>query len=341
MLYVAVTLAGVLLHPRRTMQRLGGLKTAFIHGAFNVLKMVPFIRRKIDAELGKVIKDVETSLLQVEQKSGIKSLTSLPDKSTPVGDVIALLNKRKQLEHVDWRNGRVSGTVYHGGRELSELIGQAFSMFSHTNPLHPDVFPSTRMMEAEVVAMVLNMFNGPPSTACGNVTSGGTESILMSVKAHRDWARATKGITRPEIIIPITAHAAFDKAGAYFGVKIVHAPINTGGDWRVNLKAVRSLINGNTIMLVGSAPNYPHGVIDDIEQLGKLAQQHNLGLHVDCCLGSFIVPFLSLAGYGEGVRPFDFSVPGVTAISCDTHKFGFAPKGSSVVMYRARDLRKF
>lgn len=160
----------------------------------------------------------------------------------------------------------------------------------------------------------------------------------MAVKTHRDWARKTKGIEQPELIKPASAHAAFDKACHYLGVKMVEVPFD-GKTFKVDLKAVQKAMNRNTIMLVGSAISYPHGVIDDIEELSKLALKRGCGLHVDCCLGSFVVPFLNEAGYPT--RPFDFSLKGVTSISCDTHKFGFAPKGSSVVMYRNSQLRHF
>jgi len=186
------------------------------------------------------------------------------------------------------------------------------------------------------VAMCLRMYNHP--NGCGVTTSGGTESIIMSCKAHREWAKAVKGITEPEIIIPCSAHAAFDKAGHYFNIKDVNVPVDTMTR-QTNESRIRRAINANTIMLVGSAVNFPDGAMDDIPALGALAKKHNIGLHVDCCLGSFIVPFLEKAGFPT--RLFDFRIPGVTAISCDTHKYGFAPKGSSVIMYRDQSLRQY
>jgi len=199
------------------------------------------------------------------------------------------------------------------------------------------VFPGVRKMDAEVVAMCLQLYNAKlPASAvdqdggAGTTTSGGTESILMACLAHRNRARQEFGITRPEMIVSNSAHAAFDKASKMFNIKIHFIPVHP--DTRqVNLALVRRAINPNTILLVGSAPNFPDGIIDDIPGLGRLALRHRLGLHVDCCLGSFIVPFLGKAGFET--QPFDFRVPGVTSISCDTHKYGFAPKGSSVVMY--------
>lgn len=164
--------------------------------------------------------------------------------------------------------------------------------------------------------MCLRMYNASDK-GVGTTTSGGTESILMACKAMRDWGRAVKGITEPEIIIPASAHAAFDKAGAYFGCKVIHVPVDRITR-KVQLPLVKRAINKNTVLIVGSAPNFPDGTIDDIPALATLAKRHNVGMHVDCCLGSFLVPFLEKAGLPS--EPFDFRVEGVTSISCDTHK---------------------
>jgi len=192
--------------------------------------------------------------------------------------------------------------------------------------------------------MCLRLFNAPlatdgsKTTGAGTTTSGGTESVLMACKAYRNWARDTKGITEPEMVIPSSAHAAFEKAGDYFGIKVNTIPVDPTSR-KVNISGVKRAINKNTIMLVGSAPNFPDGMIDDIPSLSALAKKHGLPLHVDCCLGSFLMPFLEKAGFPS--EPFDFRVDGVTSISCDTHKYGFAPKGSSVILYRNKAWRKF
>lgn len=185
--------------------------------------------------------------------------------------------------------------------------------------------------------MTARMLHGGPAV-CGAMTSGGTESILMAVKTYRDWARATKGITKPELVAPITVHSAFDKACSYFGVKLVH--VDLGADYKVDLRAVKKAITRNTIALVGSAPNFPHGMIDDIEGLAAIALAHKVGLHVDACLGGFVLPFVSkLEKYAKDIPAFDFRVNGVTTMSADTHKYGFAPKGTSVVLFASSDLR--
>lgn len=177
--------------------------------------------------------------------------------------------------------------------------------------------------------MTLNLFHGGPD-GCGTMTSGGTESILMACKAYRDFAKAKRGITEPEIVVPVTAHAAFDKACYYFGIKLVHIPVDPV-TFRSVPAAMEAAINRNTIALVSSAPSYPQGVIDPITDVAAIALKHGIPFHVDCCLGSFCIAFAEAAGYPKQL--FDFRVPGVTSISVDTHKYGFAPKGSSIVLY--------
>ena len=184
---------------------------------------------------------------------------------------------------------------------------------------------------------VLSLFNAPEG-AVGVTTSGGTESILMACLSARNKAYKERGVTEPEMILPETAHTAFRKAGEYFKIK-VHLVACKAPSYKVHVPAVSRLINPNTVLLVGSAPNFPHGIIDDISGLSKLAHKKKLPLHVDCCLGSFIIPLLPKAGFE--FEPFDFRLKGVTSISCDTHKYGFAPKGNSTVLYRSDDFRKY
>jgi glutamate/tyrosine decarboxylase-like PLP-dependent enzyme len=172
---------------------------------------------------------------------------------------------------------------------------------------------------------------------CGTVTCGGTESILLAMKTYRDWAREKRWITKPEMIFPVTAHAAFDKASQYFGIKAVRIPVKD--DCRADVKAVKAAITKNTVVIVGSAPTFPHGVIDPIEEMSELAREHGIGFHTDSCLGGFILPWAEKLGYP--VAPFDFRLPGVTSISADTHKYGYAAKGTSVVLYRTHELHHY
>ncbi|KAJ7282901.1 pyridoxal phosphate-dependent transferase [Mycena rebaudengoi] len=317
--------------------------TWIVQNALLLALRLPAARRKVATEMGKARLDIESKL--VPSGANVTRHLALPAEGQSPEWILAEMEKMdNEMEStVHWSDGKLSGAVYHGGDELSKVIVDAYAKYCVSNPLHPDVFPAVRKMEAEIVAMCLKLFNGP--NGAGTMTSGGTESIIMSVKTHRDWARSVKGITEPEIIIPSSAHAAFYKGAAYMKIKVHTIPVDPVTR-KVNLKAVRRAINSNTIMLVGSTVNFPDGNQDDIEGLGKLAAKYKIGLHVDCCLGSFIVVYLEKAGLSEGVNgkyklhPFDFRVPGVTAISCDTHKYGFAPKGSSVIMYRDADLRR-
>lgn len=250
--------------------------------------------------------------------------------------IIEILERYSQMDAPLWKVGKVSGTVYHGGDDLTHLMTEAFRRYALSNPLHPDVFPSLRKMEAECVSMTLHLFHGGPQ-ACGTMTSGGTESILMACKAYRDHARRTRGVAEPELVLPETAHAAFDKACDYFGIKKVHVPVDQT-TFRADVPAMLRACNRNTIAVVCSAPCYPQGVIDPIPELASAAASRGIPVHVDCCLGSFLVACAGKAGFPTPT-PFDFSVPGVTSISVDTHKYGFAPKGSSVVMYSDPVLR--
>ncbi|KAI0302679.1 PLP-dependent transferase [Russula brevipes] len=323
--------------------RARGLRRSFrdlyVFVAQRTLRLVltlPPMRKKVETEMDAARAEIARKLLP-RGKDVVRHL-ELPKKGCSLEWILDAMEQMDQEAppHTDYREGKLSGAVYHGGDDMERVIIAAFQRYCVSNPLHPDIFPAIRKMEAEIVSMCLRMYNGP--TGAGATTSGGTESILMSVKTHRDWARDVKGISEPEMIIPASAHAAFDKAAAYFQIKLHSIPVNPETR-QVDLKQVRRAINSNTIMVVGSAINFPDGCQDDIVGLGRLAKRYNIGLHVDCCLGSFIMPFLEKAGFPA--EPFDFRVEGVTAISCDTHKYGFAPKGSSVIMYSSADLRQY
>ncbi|KAM9933400.1 hypothetical protein OXX80_006980 [Metschnikowia pulcherrima] len=300
---------------------------------------LPPIKRKVDAELKKTVAFVEQEI--IKNDSSLLQFPEIPEMGLASNSVIEeITHTQSQLGHSDWQRGRVSGAVYHGGNELLSLQSRAYEQYSVANQLHPDVFPGIRKMEAEVVAMVLNLFNAPES-ACGSTTSGGTESLLLAGLAAREHGKITKNITKPEVVAPVTVHAGIEKACYYFGMKLHKIDVDPV-TYKVDLQKMKRMINRNTVLLVGSAPNYPHGIIDDIEGISKLAVKYKIPLHVDACLGSFIVTFLERSKV-HGNRPiplFDFRVPGVTSISCDTHKYGFAPKGSSIIMYRTPELRQ-
>ncbi|RKP14564.1 pyridoxal phosphate-dependent transferase [Piptocephalis cylindrospora] len=311
------------------------LYRASVQYTLHLTKKIPMVRRKIQGELSKTLSAMEEDIAPVIP--GLPPHHALPSQGRDTEDIRGELAKLQGLGDAHWKDGKVSGAIYHGGEELSKLTSEAYSLFSLSNPLHPDVFPGVRKMEAECVAMVLAMYNAPLD-AGGCLTSGGTESIVMACKAYRDYAREHKGIRSPEMIIATSAHAAFDKACKYFGIRPVWIDVDPV-TFALPVHRVKKAVNRNTILIVGSAPGFPHGIIDDIEGLSEIAHRKNVPLHVDACLGGFLIPFMKDAGYN--VPLFDFRLPGVTSISCDTHKYGFAPKGSSIIMYRTRALRRY
>ncbi|TAQ84097.1 hypothetical protein B7494_g7582 [Chlorociboria aeruginascens] len=302
---------------------------------YGLFLRAPGVRSQVQKQVSEAITKLQSKL--VPSGPGIIRYLNLPKEGWSEETVLKELETLSAMDHTRWEDGFVSGAVYHGGDSLMKLQTEAFGKFTVANPIHPDVFPGVRKMEAEVVAMVLAMFNAP-SGAAGVTTSGGTESILMACLSARQKAYVERGVTEPEMILPETAHTAFRKAGSYFGIKM-HMVACPAPNYQVHLPSVSRLINSNTILLVGSSPNFPHGIIDDITGLSKIAVKRKIPLHVDCCLGSFLVPFLEKAGFETEL--FDFRLKGVTSISCDTHKYGFAPKGNSTVLYRNTNLRTY
>lgn len=257
-----------------------------------------------------------------------------PEKGKTKEEVLAAMQAARSND-VRWQDGKAFSLVYYAGEQVSELVKEAFLLYFSENALNPTAFPSLRHFESEVIAMCASLLGGD-ETVTGTMTSGGTESLLMTVKTARDWGRINKPQANPpEMILPSTAHPAFDKAADYFGVKPVHIPV--GEDFRAQVALMEAAITPNTILMVGSAPSYPQGVVDPIKELAAIAQQHGILFHVDACVGGFMLPFVRKLGYP--VPDFDFGVPGVTSISADLHKYGYAAKGASIILYRGRDLR--
>jgi glutamate/tyrosine decarboxylase-like PLP-dependent enzyme len=235
----------------------------------------------------------------------------------------------------DWRHGRTAVYVFNAGEDVLRVAKEAYALYQSENALGPAAFPSLRRMEDEVVSMGLGLLHGPDG-ACGNMTSGGTESILMAVKACRDQARSRGMDTRDaEIVAPRSTHLAFDKAARYFDLKVVRVPV--ADDLRADVAAMAEAVSDRTIMLVGSAPCFPYGLIDPIEALSDLAVASDLWLHVDACVGGYFAPFARMNGIP--VPPFDFELPGVRSISADLHKYGYAAKGASTIFHRSEEQR--
>ncbi len=269
------------------------------------------------------------------------SFRELPAEGLARAEVTGLVEQLASAEERTWREGYASGAVYHGDPEHVAFLGRIYAAQSQSNPLHPDLWPSATKFEAEIVAMTASMLgagHAPPGTpVVGTVSSGGTESILLAMKAYRDFARERRGIAAPEIVAPVTAHAAFDKAARFFDMPLVRVPVDD--KFQADPGALADAVTERTAVVVGSAPTFPHGVIDPIPEIAALAAERGVGCHVDACLGGFILPWAERLGYP--VPPFDFRLPGVTSMSADTHKYGYAAKGSSVVLYRGRELRQF
>lgn len=299
-----------------------------------VLRRIPAVQRRLEAQYETLLAEIEPSLKPYRNEAPV--YVRLPAAGRSRDDILAEMRRLAERETPRWREGYVSGAVYYGDPDHQAFLSQAYTLHAASNPLHVDLWPSIARYEAEIVAMTASMLGSEPGV-CGTVTSGGTESILLAMKTYRDWARERRGIHRPEVIVPRTAHAAFDKAAHYFGIRLVRIPVDAR--FRADVAAARRAMTRNTIALVGSAPSFPHGVIDPIADLAALAGERRVGMHVDACLGGFVLPWARRLGYP--VPPFDFSVPGVTSLSVDTHKYGYAAKGTSVILYRTEALRRF
>jgi glutamate/tyrosine decarboxylase-like PLP-dependent enzyme len=235
-----------------------------------------------------------------------------------------------------WKEGRAFSLAYYAGPEVQAVADQAYAMYGSTNGLNADAFPSLKKFQADVVATVNRWVHGD-ETSAGFMTSGGTESILLAVKAARERGRREFGITQPNVVLPTSAHAAFEKACYYFGLESRRVPVRA--DWRADVEATRQAIDANTVLIVGSAPQYPQGVVDPIVDLAAIARERNINCHVDACMGGVTLTFLERLG--ESIPLWDFRVDGVTSISIDLHKYGYTSKGASVIMHRNRQLRSY
>ncbi|EGD81000.1 sphingosine-1-phosphate lyase 1 [Salpingoeca rosetta] len=292
------------------------------------------------------------------EKKAISERVTLPEKGVPVEELLERMRELKNKD-ADADHGRLFALVYTTEKDkhmqavrkaqsmfkdkygltdesMDAFVTQAYNIFSHENGLNPAAFPSLRLFETETCSMIADMLNGDENVV-GNLTSGGTESILMAVKTYRDMARTLRpSITDPEIVCPITIHPAFQKAGAYFNVRIVTVPVDK--NMRADVSAMAKAITHNTIALAVSAPQYPHGIVDPVEAAGALAEARGLPLHVDACFGGFMLPWVEKLGYKVPV--FDFRVKAVTSMSADIHKYGWGAKGASCVLFRNKSIRK-
>ena len=259
----------------------------------------------------------------------------MPDQGAASDDILRALEAFKERDP-RYKEGRVWSLVYYLDEAHSSFLKEAYHAYSSENGLNPGAFKSLKKLESEVISATADILNGTDEV-CGVVTSGGTESCLMAVKTYRDMAREQRGVKRPEMVMCETAHVAWFKASEYFGVKIRLVPLLE--DFTPDLEKLRRLINRNTVMILASAPEYPHGMIDPVEAIGEIAQARSIPLHVDACVGGFILPFMAMNG--EDLPAWDYRVPGVTSISADIHKYGYAAKDASTITYRNLDYLRY
>ncbi|MEY2569827.1 MAG: sphinganine-phosphate aldolase, partial [Acidimicrobiaceae bacterium] len=258
----------------------------------------------------------------------------LPATGRPLDEVLGDLDELAR-DDKDFRHGRTFGLVFHATDELEAALQAAHDRYLWHNALSPDAFPSLRRMQADVVEIAADLFHGA-DTAAGFMTSGGTESILLAVKAAKERARRERGVEHANVVLPLSAHAAFDKAFDYFGLEGRRTPVRD--DYRADVDAMAGAIDDHTALVVGSAPQYPQGVIDPITDIAALAADRGISCHTDACMGGFVLPFMEQLG--RDISPWDFRVPGVTSISADVHKYGYVPKGASVLLHRDKALRR-
>jgi glutamate/tyrosine decarboxylase-like PLP-dependent enzyme len=293
--------------------------------------------------MSNTIEQLMRGLYPYAESHGV--IRQLPEKGRSTDSILEELREIAKKEDEAWETGRCSGTMYSGDHEHYDFLNAVFSLFSYVNSLQRDICPSMTRFESDIIAMALDMLHGDAVRAldsaqepCGAVGFGGTESIINPLLIYRDKARDERGTDRPNVIVPDTAHPAFRKGAHLLGIEVVEAPTHADTTL-VDVDFVRDRIDDRTIALVGSAGNYPYGTIDPIEELSELAVEHGIGLHVDGCLGGFILPWGEALGYDIPI--FDFRLPGVTSISADTHKYGYGLKGTSVVLYRDASYRRY
>jgi len=266
------------------------------------------------------------------------TIQPFPVTGTPVDEVVRDLDALRGKD-VRWAEGRTFGLVFDGGPEVRQVAEEAARLFLHENALNTSAFPSLGEIQTELCAWTADLLHGPPEAA-GFLTSGGTESILCAVEAARERAAVERNVVDPEIVLARSAHAAFHKAAHLFGLRTRVVPVTE--DWTADMDAVADSIGPSTALVVASAPQYPQGVVDPVAEMAGLADSVGANCHVDACMGGFVLPFATDEDPDAwGSPPWDLGVDGVTSISADVHKLGYAPKGVSVLLHRSRELRRY
>ena len=304
----------------------------------NYVKKIPYIKNKIINETGIFKKKLKLELNEPIKSNNLYVYDKLSVTGLSFGSIIDIIKQYQVLGEYKWGDGKVSGTVYDSNDKLKYLMTDIFPIFYKSNPLHPDIFPGIRKMEAEIIHMCANFLKSKEPCA-GSFTSGGTESIILACKAYRDIAHQ-RGIANPSILVCSTGHAAYWKAAQYLGINIIETPYYTSKDktdlcmGKLTLKIVKKYITSDTIAVVTSAPSFNFGLVDCIVEIANYCYEKNIFNHIDMCLGGFILPFI------KDYDHISFETKGVTSISLDTHKYGCGPKGGSVILYNKLETFK-
>lgn len=280
------------------------------------LLSIPILKDKIKVNLLKNSKNLELNM-----QTKYNNLQKIPENGMKYFEIENIIQKMGKQNI----SNQISGIIYLGDKRHNENMVKIFNQFSFSNPLHPDLFPEIREMEIDIINIAKYFYKGDEKS-CGNVTYGGTESILLACVTYRDYYKYHKKIKNPNIVCYETVHPAFDKACHYFGIEQIKINIT---------QSIERFINSNTILIVGSCPEYSYGTADPIINMAEIAKKYNIGLHIDCCMGGFLIPFL------EEYKNINFDLEGVTSISMDTHKYGYSLKGSSILLFKNYELKKF
>tara|TARA_B100000242_G_scaffold294327_1_gene276400 strand:- start:598 stop:2289 length:1692 start_codon:yes stop_codon:yes gene_type:complete len=319
---------------------------------YTTLRLIPYVSNKIKNGISSATEGLSKSLNQHDKgieeifkknEIDISNKNNIPVVKSEV-QLITLLEQLRESEKGKIANNKVSGTIYadtavgQTKRRTEIFLSRIFHLYYLTNPLHPDVFPSLRYLERNLINFTLKLFNADLEKARGVLTTGGTESIFLACKAYRDYAKKRKGVDNPEMIVPNTIHPAFDKAAHYLGIKILRIPYCYKTD-KLDISKIYKMINKNTVMVALSAPNFPYGTCDPISVVAKITKKYDIPLHVDACLGGFVLAFLGNKSNSNSLPKmfnYDFTIDGVTSMSADYHKYALCPKGSSIIIYNSR-----
>lgn len=266
----------------------------------------------------------------------MSDMYSLPVNGSSYEEVVGNV-KALKAGMTSQERGKLSSTAFQGEGEMSKVVYESFMEFIGWNGLFTFQEANAAKLENDVIDICVGLAGGGEKGR-GNLTSGGTESNFCALHAMRAWARKHKPeIKEPELVAPYSTHSTVHKTAKYLDIKVVTVPQKD--DLSADMEALAAAIGPNTIGIVGSAPNWPYGDVDSITEMGQLAIHKDLWLHVDACVGAYILPFFK--ELGEDIPPYDLSVPGVRSMSADLHKYGYAPKPCSTVLWNSQEEQAY